>query len=674
MHIEHQDIFKTIKQPQLWLYIAFIMAVSYAILCRLNPIHFNPVNGDFQTFNAASRFLNGQAPYQDFANYLGMGPTILTAFATYLFGGKFASSLAGAEVVVALTFVYMTYIAAKLAGDKRPIVFALSLYLLVYLVLYGVPTAGDSNWNRLFNILEPVLRLTTVYLFRPGQSLLSIRSSLPFLALIPLIYYLKIPSIKNAVIFGGVLGAGVTWSNDYGPITGLTYFMIANVARYNIKRLVTMGLASVLTFVIAIAIITHGHPQAWLDFTLRVATDQYWYYRFWAKKAVSPFDLNDMTATYILLFGYVVSAHFLLEYKKKHNNKDLYLFSLLLACSFGSTLSMIGSLWDGYYTSPVSFLLFVIGITKAKTWISANAHVQKYHNAFGFVFVLAIAAGIVSIGHVTINHKRYPPRNEYEVKLGGQLDSEFDGFKEMLDHVKSKGGRPWSTYATASEAALGIYQPSGIDYVIHVLGDAERTRYLDAFHKANPSVVITPRSYEVVWEPWSRHVNWWFYRELMKDYKETYKSSVWSLWEKTDHYEPIAAHCLIERINDTSVNIRLTPSDSKQHIGDLIEANLTYSSKSPFWTHPVVNIQDKTMGREIASVLNRKTHTSEKYPALDYYGTPLSGSGPLRSFYTRINNKGEGELTIALYPNNVGRIDVSGCTAHVVAESDRVFQ
>ena len=53
---------------------AFSFALAYE---RVAVLSYNPVNGDFQSYNVFRRMLAGQAPYADFANYIGMAPVVV---------------------------------------------------------------------------------------------------------------------------------------------------------------------------------------------------------------------------------------------------------------------------------------------------------------------------------------------------------------------------------------------------------------------------------------------------------------------------------------------------------------------------------------------------------------------------------------------------------------------
>ena len=73
-----------------------ILMLCVCILHALKAGHyadFYPINGTFQNFNPVRRLLNGQIPYRDFADYLGMGHLYVGSLATVLFGGDYQRSL-----------------------------------------------------------------------------------------------------------------------------------------------------------------------------------------------------------------------------------------------------------------------------------------------------------------------------------------------------------------------------------------------------------------------------------------------------------------------------------------------------------------------------------------------------------------------------------------------------
>lgn len=59
-------------QWALWILVLVLIGVA-AGAERIWLSDFLAINGDFQNYNILRRFLDGQVPYRDFTNYLGMG-------------------------------------------------------------------------------------------------------------------------------------------------------------------------------------------------------------------------------------------------------------------------------------------------------------------------------------------------------------------------------------------------------------------------------------------------------------------------------------------------------------------------------------------------------------------------------------------------------------------------
>lgn len=90
----------------------------------------------------------------------------------------------------------------------------------------------------------------------------------------------------------------------------------------------------------------------------------------------------------------------------------------------------------------------------------------------------------------------------------------------------------FSTYASAREVLTDQFQPSGTDYIIHVLGDSSREEYLNCFNEGNFDYVVTMRREFTLWEYWVVRANWFFYREMYNNYQPVYSNSYETYWEK----------------------------------------------------------------------------------------------------------------------------------------------
>ena len=64
-------------------------------------------------------------------------------------------------------------------------------------------------------------------------------------------------------------------------------------------------------------------------------------------------------------------------------------------------------------------------------------------------------------------------------KFGGIMTELGDDI--LATEAFLNGEEFWSTYASAQEVQQGTFQPSGTDYIIHVMGDRQREEYLNKF-------------------------------------------------------------------------------------------------------------------------------------------------------------------------------------------------
>lgn len=114
-----------------------------------------------------------------------------------------------------------------------------------------------------------------------------------------------------------------------------------------------------------------------------------------------------------------------------------------------------------------------------------------------------------------------PLSGEREGAYVPELDGWFTNGESLSATAAMLEGEPYfSTYASALETIHGVYQPTGTDYIIHVLGEEQRQDYLEQFVQGEyPWAVTIQRYYNgSVWEWWVQRANWYFYRELYANY------------------------------------------------------------------------------------------------------------------------------------------------------------
>lgn len=117
----------------------------------------------------------------------------------------------------------------------------------------------------------------------------------------------------------------------------------------------------------------------------------------------------------------------------------------------------------------------------------------------------------------------------YISELGGNVTTHD---KDILNTSKFlKGQKFFATYASAQEAVENTFQPSGIDYIIHTLGDKTREAYLHSFLNGDFKYAATIKETFTPWEYWIQRENWFFYRNLYKNWHPIYANSYELYWE-----------------------------------------------------------------------------------------------------------------------------------------------
>lgn len=526
-------------------------------------LDYNPINGDFQTYNPLRRMSAGELPGRDFMPYLGLGTTYATYAPYLLLGQDFSASKTGSYLVHALLFSFGNFVLLMLLGCRRAV--ALALSFLIY--LYGY-LASDFLYMLPFNIALTESGLPFAQTFRalsaPENSCLGIRTALPFISSAILLLCYRRDWLKNprteAVVWGLLTGAQVLWSNDYGFVSALMLTLIYNIyiTRGNgVERLAafTTHLAAALLMAMALlAIFTAGNPGPWMQYNFSgVAKDQFWYFMFDEKDKIFSPDifLRDKKNLLFLGFSLFVGGGLALHqlFAKQRDIKLIllvYIIGTTLAAAIASSIGG-GFMWR-YFSATVRLAPFLalwgcyllcrrLPFPNA-TIITGGALVTGLLFAWWFVPVSA---------H---NYHRWVAAKAeqnyfYEASVGGYLPESQRGEIAMADKLKALNLPPekrlFSTYSTLVDAVSGARQASDIDYIIHALGTENRQHYLRAFDKWKPAYVSTPREQHTLWETWSRRVNWWFYREMLPLYEPAYATPYHIFWKRRAHpAQPVA--------------------------------------------------------------------------------------------------------------------------------------
>ena len=122
----------------LWfLLVSFLLAFIYAATTTNNS-NFSPINGSFQNYNPARRFLSGQIPFEDFSVYLGCGEMLLDSLGLLFFGNSFTNSLFVIRFMNTFIFIGFTYIISYIISCNHRCSSLISTLLLCVVSLSAV--------------------------------------------------------------------------------------------------------------------------------------------------------------------------------------------------------------------------------------------------------------------------------------------------------------------------------------------------------------------------------------------------------------------------------------------------------------------------------------------------------------------------------------------------------
>ncbi len=540
-------------------------------------LHYNPINGDFQTYNPLRRMAAGEGAGKDFQPYMGLGITYVTYIPFKLMGETFAASKFSAQLMHMWLFGIGSFVLFLLLRFKWQTAFSLAFLTQLYAILCtDYLGLFQMNWQ----IAETALPFAQTFkaLSQAENSCLGIRVALPLLtAGLLLSIYRRYPNLsgnKEAIIWGVIAGAQFSWSNDYGITSMLVLSFCYIVFRSRTWKekwvhLVALIFGGAVIFTLA----THGHPLKALSYNFGgVAKDQFWYFMLddvgkvfslvQYVQAKRIFILAGISASFaVAVFAYCLRT-------KKTDLRDI-LFLYVLGCSLAAGLlsTIGGGIMERYFSASLRLLPF------AGLWVILKVLSQWERTG---VRALPLATAIIGIAfHITFNpisfwnvDKEIGLRTKdhyfYSEWAGGYLPNSQK--KEIELAKKMEGKTVFSTYSSLMDAASGNFQPSGIDYIIHALGRENRAHYLRVFAASNPDYVTTPNELWTLWEVWSRRVNWWFYREMIAKYRPIDATEYHVVWQKRSRPLDVTS-----QVNKATCSIR----NNQLHVTDRLQ-NGTY--------------------------------------------------------------------------------------------------
>jgi hypothetical protein len=149
-------------------------------------------------------------------------------------------------------------------------------------------------------------------------------------------------------------------------------------------------------------------------------------------------------------------------------------------------------------------------------------------------------------------------------------------------------GDVWSVYAGLPQAERGLFNPGGVDYLIHALGPGARARYAARFEEVRPRFMLTPRRTFFPYESWLQVSSWPLYELLVRNYEPVGRSAHELYWERRPGGENSAGRW--ERTEQvTSATTAPVPLPSREQKGlALLSVEVSYRIENPWRRVPLI--------------------------------------------------------------------------------------
>ncbi len=454
-------------------------------------ILYNPIDGDFQTYNMVRRLLVGQVPFRDFFVYLGFGPLYLASLFTVL-SNTFTFNLIVVDAVSIIIFVFMvaviSYVISKdfkysLVSSTIVMAFILSAIMIFPQNLSSL--ASESLFARRIIDLADALYKLTVH----GTSLKLWRSFILFAVVAILICFAKNQNSKvrrfissknfylKSMISGAAAGSIILWSNDGGVSTYIAlsfcYFLWMITSNKPLKVIagtIIYSLSTLLIVFLLVNTLTLGNFSEWLKFTLSVSGYQSWYFGFDKNLSFRGMVFNIYIVFYLVMIIY--NAVIILKKKSLTNSWSNYAMLLLLASNLlAGYIYQIGS--GSYEMLPMMHRLIdliilvfciykIVSLAAYKMKAKTKKRVLLGAYAISLVFIILLSA--------TVCRVRTTQKDGYVAgAINGNIPYNKQDLLKLNDIIGDK--TYFSVYASAFEAMREEFQPTRFDYIIHVLGN-----------------------------------------------------------------------------------------------------------------------------------------------------------------------------------------------------------
>jgi hypothetical protein len=653
-----------------WIFLEEILLMI--MLCYMHSLsaghyaNYYPINGTFQNYNPVRRLLSGQIPYKDFQDYLGLGHLYTGSVFTVLFGGTYRASLVAFSFLTFGGLALLSLVIGMAIFRRKEIAAAVTNIVLAMLLIQPLFFTNTVAGTR--EILDALN-----YALGTGNSARFVRGMiLPiFILLIWGAYrsYLKIGARqawvlnhKDLCVYAGIGllgGFAFTWSNDYGIscwvcLIIMTFWLSLSRTHKFLVSLRNTGIelaGSILGIVITIFILTVGHLSAWFSSTFGTGGYQSWYYN--STKSYYLYDVVDFS--YIMLIQAGISVAYLIKlFIDRGSRKSLRRYgipgfaNMVCFCAVNEYQMLSG----GGSREVALAVLFLTIVFEICSLMDEPGNAEKCCKEKTITIVasciLALSLIISSAKDEFVFSYMSDKDGTYVETMGGNLTSLAN---DLLDTNKFlNGNRFFATYASAQEVVSDTFQPSGTDYIIHVLGDQQREDYLDAFTSGDFKYAATIKETYTDWEYWVQRSNWFFYRELYSGWHPVYANTYEVYWKrKTEGQQNIIS----DNIGFSIVDVDLTCKKL------IVQTDASVNGIADVYIDYVVNKNDNRSASIVFQRALKVENTGTVYagqgsyyesnylraksleyipvPVVNGYGEATLTAGPERSTYLQLN-------------------------------------
>jgi hypothetical protein len=534
-----------------------VWAISFSMTKAINvpTLH---VDGAFQTASGLFRLDSGQFPGKDFFPYLGIGPLFTLYPAFKASGSDLSASVFSAQFMTLISGGLSVSVISHLIVRPKSIFSSLATGA----VFFVTPVVAAK-----FFFLP--LHHSIAFAVDPGNSLRSIRVMAPYLVVI--FYYLLLFDIKTArlkyALSGILTGSILLWSNDFAlPTAGFfALFIVFKAFSKNEfkKNALIYAFALVLSWAGLLCLSTDNHPIALLKYNfLDVAKDQWWYFvpyggltRIFSLQQVSRLISEEN------IFPLIVLGLTVIVFIKTRSVEYALVAWIGLVLFAGGALASIGGHLQNYFQGFFfwGLMTFVIACFHL-VFLGIENKPQELRFELAIIPIASVIVLIAAINEwnnfkINLANAKNDPNRFYVSELGGYLGVEWKDYINLARQTDTK--QVIEEYWGLWSATRKISSLWPVDSVIHALGhtrDIARETIQDA-----EIIISTRNSASPEWQPWNLSQNFWFYDELVKNWRPQQLSPTTVVWHKS-----MAAQHL-----DTSVNCILS---SDNHSISLIDA------------------------------------------------------------------------------------------------------